>query len=204
MKLKDFKTLPDAHAYETNEGRLISADRMRIFIVQSGLYSYFKNNSNDLQMAAYDNLQSAGQFNFIHGDSKSVVGLFDAMISSDAEYSEELTALKNICVLSSNSSIKPFETTKLSQFNSSKGVYTKKSIKHVAGKDIVITLNTDLPEEVAATLWRVESGFIDENAGRNVHIEIAQKYRIDMSGIKSGYYEVRIPFSNASFSIENT
>jgi hypothetical protein len=204
MQIKDFETLANAQAHEVEEGKLISAETMRIFIIKSGLYAYFKNNSSDLQMAAYDNLQSGGEFNFINSDSKSIAGLFDAMIAGDTDYSAALTNLKSLCVSESNAMIQPFLSATLSQFNAVKGVYTAKSINHVAGKDIVMILNADLTEKVAATLWRVESGFIDENAGRNSHIETANKYRIDMSGIKSGNYEVRIPFLNASFSIINT
>jgi len=53
-----------------------------------------------------------------------------------------------------------------------------------------------------ATVWRTESGFNAENAGRNVHIQAAKKYRIDMSGKKSGNYEVRVPLLDADFTVE--
>lgn len=98
--------------------------------------------------------------------------------------------------------IKPHENATLSQFNSAKGLYKSISINYQPSKDIVITLNADLSEKVAATIWRTETGFNAENAGRNTHIQTASKYRIDMSGKKAGDYEVRVPFIDADFTVE--
>lgn len=97
---------------------------------------------------------------------------------------------------------KAHENATQAQFNSAKGLYKTIAISYQAGKDIVITLNTDLPEKVAATVWRTESGFNAENAGRNVHVQTANKYRIDMSGKKQGDYEVRLPLLDADFTVE--
>tara|TARA_R110002095_G_C4245597_1_gene239433 strand:+ start:2525 stop:2875 length:351 start_codon:yes stop_codon:yes gene_type:complete len=53
-----------------------------------------------------------------------------------------------------------------------------------------------------ATIWRTEAGFNAENAGRNVHIQDAKKYRIDMNSKKSGNYEVRVTLLDADFTVE--
>jgi len=97
---------------------------------------------------------------------------------------------------------KPFKNTTRANFNAAKGIFTAKQIAFVAGKDIVVTLNNTLPEKVAVTTWRVEAGFEDENTGRAVQVQNAQKYRINMQGKKSGNYELRIPLLNVDFSVE--
>lgn len=97
----------------------------------------------------------------------------------------------------------PFATVTQSQLNSAKGLFVSKTITHTAGKHIVLTLNADLHEKVAATAWVKEAGFADENAGRNVYIQAAQKYRIDMTSKKSGEYEIRVPLLDADFIVES-
>tara|TARA_R110001606_G_scaffold385158_1_gene548505 strand:+ start:5299 stop:5958 length:660 start_codon:yes stop_codon:yes gene_type:complete len=96
----------------------------------------------------------------------------------------------------------PHENATQAQFNSTKDLYKSIAISYQPGEEIIITLNADLPEKVAVTVWRKEVGFNDENAGRNVHIQTANKYRIDMSGKKPGNYEVRVPLLDADFSVE--
>ena len=96
-----------------------------------------------------------------------------------------------------------FKNTTQSQFNSIKGLFKEVEVIHTAGKDLVITLNADLTERVAATVWHKETGFADENIGRNVHIQAAQKYRINMKGIASGTYQVRMPLLDADFTVES-
>ena len=100
------------------------------------------------------------------------------------------------------SKLNRFEFITQSQFNAAKGLYKSLPISFVAGKEIIVTLNADLYEKVAATVWRTEVGFNVENAGRNVHVQNANKYRIDMTGKKSGQYEVRLPLLDADFTVE--
>jgi hypothetical protein len=83
-----------------------------------------------------------------------------------------------------------------------KGIYTSKPITHISGKDIAVILNEDLPERVAATLWKVRIGFIPSNGLKNVYVQETGSYIIEMTGKKSGDYEVRIPFADVDFTVE--
>ena len=144
-------------------------------------------------------------FNFMQGTTKG-----DGVIAKTEElrdvtltdYGTQIQALLNICIAHCNPTVYPFADATQAQFNTAKGLFLPKAIAHQAGKDIAITLNTDLSERVSATVWRTEVGFNAENAGRNVYLQTAGKYRIDMSGKKSGNYEIRIPLLDADFTVE--
>ena len=151
-----------------------------------------------------DGSSDNNDFNFIKGTTKG-----DGVIAKTEElrdvtltqYKPQIQALLDICIAHCNPTIYPFKDATRAQFNSAKGLYKSIDFNYQAGKDIVISLNADLSEKVAATVWRTETGFNTENAGRNVHIQTTNKYRIDMSGKKSGDYEVRIPLLDADFTV---
>jgi hypothetical protein len=152
-----------------------------------------------------DSSSDGDDFNFIQGTTKG-----DGVIAKTeelrdvtlTEYAAQVQVLLDICIAHCNYTVYPFINAKMSQFNSAKGLYKSIAVPYQAGKDIVITLITSLSEKVAVTVWRTEIGFNAENAGRNVHIQTVNKYRIDMSGKKPGDYEVRIPLLDADFSVE--
>ena len=198
MNLSDFADLQTAQAHTEVKGRMISPDMMVSFLTAHNLINTVLNSSTDgakgLQLA----LQFGSEFNVITGHPASIITIVNQMITD-----EILTqAFKEFCVSYANPVVYPFANTTLAQFNMAKNIYTAKQITLTKGQDIIVTVNTSLPERVAATVWRVETGFEHENAGRNIHVKDTNKYRIDMSGKKTGEYEVRIPFDNTDFSVE--
>lgn len=195
---------------------------MRSFLnhPQVQLYNYFKGaatdaeptligtdyyNVGDLKMTTFDNMAGVGEFNFITGHPSDQAALIDVLMYAEADptIQTKLGALKALCLGYCNQEYSPFATVTQSQLNSAKGLFTRKTVVHTAGKHIVLTLHANLLEKVAATVWVKETGFADENAGRNVYIQAAQKYRIDMSGKKSGEYEIRVPLLDADFTVES-
>ena len=198
MQLKDFDSLEQAQAHMANKARLISPDMMISFLTYFKLIAKVTSAASNEGMGLNRALSFGSEFNVINGHPSSVRSLMDKLVE-DGILTEEFCAH---CVNYANAPYKPFKGATQAKFNSAKGLYKSISINYQGGKDIVITLNTDLAEKVAATVWRTESGFDAENAGRNVHIQTAKKYRIDMSGKKSGNYEVRMPLLDADFAVE--
>lgn len=153
-----------------------------------------------------DSSSDNNDFNFMQGTTKG-----DGVIAKTEElrdvtltdYKSQIQALLNICIAHCNPTVYPFANATQAQFNAAKGRYKAVEIKgFIQGKDIAITLNTDLSERVSATVWRTEIGFQPENAGRNVYLQTAGKYRIDMTGKKAGNYSARLPLLDADFSVE--
>lgn len=141
MKLADFATLDEAKAYCENVGRMVSADQMRIFFLTYGLYLYFKNHSEPLEQATYDNMLSAGQYNFIDGHASNVSGLVDMLIAnasnvdtvrlpngSNLTVKAAITALKQACVDFANVKTYPFENTTQAEFDAAKFIPVRKAI----------------------------------------------------------------------------
>lgn len=198
MKLKDFNSISEANEYSTVRARMISPDMMVSFLTAHNLINTVLNSATDgakgLQLA----LQFGSEFNVIINHPASIETIVDQMIIDNVLTQD----FKDFCVAYANPVTYPFANTTLAQFNASKGLYMAKPIAFTQGKDIAITLNTDLSERVSATVWRTEIGFNAENAGRNVYLQTAGKYRIDMTGKKPGNYEIRIPLLDADFSVE--
>ena len=117
MKLTDFNDLTEAHAYFTTQSKLVSADMMRVFMIQSGLYAYFKNHTEDLQMATYDNMSSGGEFNFMKGHASNVESLIDGMIAGDAINATALANLKTTCIAYSNVDTYEYANTTQEEFD---------------------------------------------------------------------------------------
>ena len=118
MKLDEFATLAEAHAYTITTQKMVSGDQMRIFMLLNGLYLYFKKHDEALQTAAFDNLQGA-EYNFKNGHPSNVAALFDGMILGEADetVSTQLTSLKNDCIAFSNTDTKPYELVEQLEFN---------------------------------------------------------------------------------------
>lgn len=108
--LSEFATISQARAYEEKTKRLISADTMRILLLKTGLYSYFKEHGGGLQQATFDTLSSRGEFNFMEGHRKNVSGLFDLIVSGeeDEKISKSLVTLKSLCIAEANLITKPY------------------------------------------------------------------------------------------------
>ncbi len=79
MKPTDFATYELAKAENITTTKMTSGSQMKIYVVQQGLYLYFKNGTTDLLSATYDELIS-GEFNFIEGHPSTVLPLLDVMI----------------------------------------------------------------------------------------------------------------------------
>ena len=215
-------TLTEVQSYSEVKGKKLSADLMRSFLnhPQVQLYNYFKGattdieatligedyyNIGDLKMTTFDNMAGVGEFNFITGHPSDQTGLIDVLIYAETNpaLQEQLSILKVVCLNYCNQLFYPFAEATQAQLNRAKDLFASKTITHTAGKYIVLTLNADLAEKLAATTWLKETGFADENAGRNVYIQAAQRYKIDMSGKKSGDYEIRVPLLDADFTVES-
>lgn len=120
-ELHEFATLTDAQAYTDVTTKMISSDQMRIFMIQTGLYGYFKNHTSDAQMAAYDNM-FGGEFNFINGHPSNVTPLFQLIIS-EAETPDkdaELTSLLNACIAFANKVTFPYIAVTQEEFDAAK------------------------------------------------------------------------------------
>lgn len=109
-QLSEFNTIAQARAYEVTTKKLISADTMRIFMLRSRTYKYFKEATCALAQAAMDTLNSNGEFNFMEGHSKNVLSLFDLIVEAAPEDKKEnLKYLESLCVAEANRISKPYE-----------------------------------------------------------------------------------------------
>lgn len=210
MKSSDFSTLAAAHAHEetVDTKRVGSGQARGYFVNTNDLWKRLRDIQSEITHPFYGIADTiiataldAGSY-FGMDSSKTDGQANRVALSLMVEYSVLTQQEANGFIAKTLTVTRPFENVTQAQFNSAKGLITAKSINFVSGKDIVLTLNSDLIERVAATVWRVETGFEPENAGRNVHIQNANKYRIDMKGKKSGTYEVRVPLLDADFTLE--
>jgi len=203
VKENPTKTLTEIQAYTVDV--LTDADILREYLTLKGKWgnvvAHTANPSDPLFSAASGIIHKVDRnepISFSAGSTNGMAHIFmiNAFVSSgDITTSEanEILAL---------AAIQRFSNVTQSQLNTAKNLYTSMSITYMHGKDIVVTLSETLVEKVAVTTWRVEAGFEDENAGRAVQVQNAQKYRINMQGKKSGNYELRIPLLNVDFSVE--
>lgn len=195
MELKDFETLLQAQEYTTTKGRMISPDMMVAFLAMFGIGRAVEVEDTEAAFAFRKALQFGSEFNLMSGHSASVETLLHQIQAATPEF-------KNYVISYANPISNPFKSATQAQFNMAKGLYKLGTLNYVRGKSVVLTLNTNLAERAAATVWITEIGFETENAGRSVYIQSANKYRIDMSGKKSGNYEIRIPLLDADFTVE--
>lgn len=195
MKLSEFETLEDAKLHADTKGRMISPDMMVAFLAHFEIGRAVEIEDSEAAFAFRKAMMFGSEFNLMKGHPASVEPLLNQIASASESF-------KLHVIDYANPTSYPFANVTQAQFNAAKGLFASKNIEYQSGKDIVITLNADLSEKVAATVWRTESGFSAQNAGRNAHIHLANKYRIDMSGKKSGDYEVRVPLLAADFTVE--
>lgn len=195
MKLSEFETLPLAKAYNERKGRMISPDMMVAFLATFEIGRAVEAEDSEAAFAFRKALQFGSEFNLMTGHSASVEALLNQMDSASNDFKTHVIEYANPVIL-------PFSEATQAQFNTAKGLFLSKPINYQAGKDIVITLNADLSERVSATVWRSEVDFNPENAGRSVYMQVANKYRVDMSGKKPGAYNIRLPLLDADFSVE--
>lgn len=213
--LSEFETLELAMAHSETAYKPISAGQASQFFGVTGMLDSLDanvNNANEVQITPEMPLTTIGSLCRTILNSANTTGFATDPTKEDGIlnragaqilvtagiFSEPLVELfwsKSIVETS------PYKNATLSQFNAAKGLYKYINISYQAGKDIAITLNADLSERIAATVWRADAGFSAENAGRNVYMQPANKYRIDMSGKKSGDYEVRTPLLDADFTV---
>ena len=210
MKLSEFNTLEDAQAYQiTTDTKQVGSGQARGYLVNTNdLWKTLKLFQSDITHALFSladaiittasDAQSYFGMDITKADGVSNRAGIDILVQAQVMTQVEADGF----IAMTLSTIYPFATTTQSQLNAAKDIFTAKQIAFTAGKDIVVTLNTALPEKVAVTTWRVEAGFEDENAGRNAYVQTAQKYRINMQGKKSGNYELRIPLVGIDFSVE--
>lgn len=207
MQLSDFNTVEDARAYEETKGFLINRDTVNSQLAQKGIYNKIKAIAAD-DASPFQDIISAfldsKNYNFIQGNvtGDAQLALLDALIAANLDISQELIEIKQIFIDKANRKTKPFESATQAQFNIAKGFFVSKIINYTAGQELILTLNANLPEQATATTWLIENGFNDENTGRNIRIQNANKYRINMQGKKSGTYQVRVPLVDADFDVE--
>ena len=205
MILSDFKTLQEAQSHTQIAEYVFNSNEITMLLLRCELYSYFADNNNDVHRAFFDRVKADSRFDFTTSENgQANLYLLDVIIASEASNSalqSKLSALKTLCINQAQEINYPFTNVTQAQFNIAKGLFVSKQFDYIAGNSVVLTLNNNLTERVAATVWLIENGFDDENAGRNVYIKAAQKYRIDMRGKKTGKYEIRIPLLDADFDV---
>ena len=209
MNLSDFADLQTAQAFElTTDTKQVGPGQARgYFVNTNNMWKRFRDIQDNREHPFYGVADTIIATSL---DANSYFGMDETKADGIASRAALAALLSNNIITQQEadgfiaktlSASKPFANTTQEQFNSAKGLYTSKQIAFAQGKDIVVTINADLSERVAATVWRTESGFNAENAGRNVYADTSSKYRIDMSGKKSGNYEVRIPLLGADFTV---
>ena len=201
--LSDFNTLAEAQSYISYV--IEDADDIRAHLMLKGKWGKIIQHTltaTDPMFDAASGLVHKVQFKDpISFNSETEVGQAHLMMLEAFEALGYLTEEEKQEIISL-SHVKPYESTTQAQFNSIKGIYTAKSIDYTGGANLIITLPTSLPEKVSVTLWHNDDGFEKENAGRTVHVQNANKYRLSMSGKQAGKYEVRIPLENIDFTVE--
>jgi hypothetical protein len=209
MNLSDFADLQTAQVFElTTDTKQVGPGQARgYFVNTNNMWKRFRDIQDNREHPFYGvadtiiatSLDANSYFGMdeTKADGQSNRAALAALLSNNIITQPEADGF----IAKTLSTSKPFANTTLAQFNSAKGLFTSQTISYTAGKDIIITLNADLSERVSATTWRVETGFNPENAGRSVFVDTAHKYRIDMSGKKSGDYEIRIPLLDADFTV---
>lgn len=169
MNLADFDTLDEAKAYALTNYKMVSADQMRIFMLVNGLYLYFKNHTEELVVAAFDNL-SGGEYNFKNGHPSNVSSLFDGIIAmeSDPEQAAKLIALKDMCIAFSNQDTRPYENVEQLEFNNAVaakalvGEQISTETTYLGGLPYIVKTNKELLITVT----------FDNEVTRNVVVEI--------------------------------
>jgi hypothetical protein len=206
IKENPTKNLAEVQAVPIPLDKVYNSNEMSIILAFNDLYLYFKNHIGEFQTAFYDRVKTESNFDFrdSSADGQVLQGMLAIMIATeqDVTFNANLVNLQTVLIGSANSVIYPFSNVTQPQLDSAKGIYSSRSINLVKGKDIKLTLNTDLTEKVAATTWLVEQGFENENMGKSVHIKNINSYRIRSGNLSSGAYEIRIPASLVDFTVE--
>ncbi len=206
-QLNEFDTLAEAQAHTEIESVLLTSNSVIGAMVINDLYLYFRDATDGTRKALIDVIKAGSPMDFSELTEDGITNnyLLDGFISSetDVDIKARLESLKAYLIAQSDKTVYPYINATQAQFNMANGLSAVQDVEHVAGNDIVITLASDLPERVAATVWFVEDGFDDVKMGKNVYLQSAQKYRIKMSGVKSGSYQIRIPLLTAIFTAES-
>ena len=207
MNLKDFTDIEEAKSFSTITPRLMSADMLTSYIDSYGVLIHFQDSTKSAERGVIMAIGAGAEFNFTAGHvvgDKHLARLDDIINDVDLPVAQKplMAALKQGLTEYCTKETKPFEAATQAQFNAAKWLFKSVVFEYSAGENIVLTLNTALSERVAATVWCVDADFEVVNAGRNVHVQNANKYRIDMIGKKSGTYEVRVPLLDADFTVE--
>jgi hypothetical protein len=187
-KLHEFETLADAQIYPVVETKMLSGDQMRIFMIMTGLYGYFKNHTSDAQMAAYDNM-FGGEFNFITGHPSDVTPLFQMMIAEEEtpNVDTQLTSLLGLCQSYANNTSYPYADINQTEFDAVKLAYgdvTTVNLPWNKQSALKITLNEDLYEPSNVVLLYSNNVFSNENVGRPKRLHKAGTYGIDLTGVQ--------------------
>lgn len=200
------KTLTDVQQAKSTSPIVFNSNEMTMYLTRTELLDFILDATSGLLRGFALRLAGNSRFDFRENTDDGIANIaaLSFIISqiTDENLKTKFIALRTYLVADANKPAYPFESVTQSQYNIAKNKYISKTIELSAGNDIVLTLNADLAERVAATVWRIEEGFEPENAGRNIHIQNTNKYRIDMRSKKSGNYEVRVPLLDADFIVE--
>lgn len=205
MNLSNFETLEKAQAEPQTEHVIFNSNEMSTKLLRCNLFEYFENGTAAIHKLFMMRLATSSRFDFTETDDGMANNYMLSQLiaaENDAATKSKLEALSRICASESITISYPFANATVSQFNSSKGLYSTKAVEYTAGKELIITVNSTLNERVAATLWRVREGFEPVPECRPTYIQNKNKYEVNMAGKRSGSYEVRVPLLGADFRVE--
>jgi len=197
MKLSNFNSLAEAQAYSETSGKMMSPDLMLSYLTMFGHVSILDNPINDETKALKHAFNFGSEFNLIKGHPSNIQSMLQIMVDAG----DISVPFQQAVIAYANPTIQPFATSTQLEFNQANQIYTSKTIQYT-GRNLRLRLNTTLPTDCMATLWITETGFLQENTGRPVHLSSIGNYKLNLSGIAQGALEVRVPYLNADFVVE--
>jgi len=138
MKLEDFETLQDAHAYTETQGRLISPDMMLSFITGFGLIGpLIDAPATDLAKSVKAAMTFGSEFNLITGHPQTIIALANGLVAQGTVPQNFIDAL----VAYANPTVYQFLTSTEYDFQFDKGTYTLLPLIKT-GTSVVINVTT--------------------------------------------------------------
>lgn len=198
-KLYEFETLEEAQTQTEPSNKMISGDQMRVFMIQTGLYGYFKNHTSDAQMAAYDNT-FGGEFNFINEHPSNLTSLFQYMVAEEEtpDVDNQLLSLLSLCQTYANQVSYPYSDVTQEEFNACKDAYSEEfniELDWNNQRFLKLTLHDNLYEPKSVSLFFTDLVYTTpENLGTPKRLSDAGEYVIDMLGVqKTGKLIIKLP-----------
>lgn len=200
LKANTSATLEEVQAYTELGSKMISPDMLVAMLTNFGDIQTATNGTTNESIGLNKALQFGSEFNLINGHPASVKEMLDKMVL-DNLVSKPFV---DYAVSYANPTVYPFADVTELRYNQAKGIYTEVSVSnYVRGKNIKITLSSNVPEKCAITSWSHEADFGYENLGKLCHInttDLVYKLKLDNIAV-DGTLCLRLPF-NIAFACE--